>query len=83
MTAPATVTAFVNEYPVRVAAGVSALEAVAAVDPELAAGVRSGAARLTDGRGIPLDPATAVFAGAILRAVVSARGGRNEADAHA
>lgn len=73
---------FVNESPVRVAAGVTALEAVIAVDPDLAAKLRSGAAVLSDGRGIRLDPETPLFDGAILRAVVSARQPRDEADAH-
>jgi hypothetical protein len=60
----AAVLVFVNERPVRVAAGADALAAVAA-------------------RGIPLAPATPVFAGAIFRCVVSARRPRDEADAHA
>ena len=64
---------FVNEQPVHVEPGVTAAEAIAALDPELAGKVRKGAALLSDGRGIPLDPATKVYAGAILRAAVSAR----------
>ena len=76
---------FVNERPVRVAAGARALEAVTAFDPDLAARLSAGEAYLTDGRGIRLEPETPVFPGAILRVVVSARSAAQgkEADAHA
>jgi hypothetical protein len=73
---------FVNESPVRVGAGVTALEAVIALDPDLAARLGSGGGYLTDGRGIRLAPESPVFPGAILRVVVSARQPRDEADAH-
>ena len=76
---------FVNERPVRIAAGAQAREAVAALDPALAQRLSAGEAYLTDGRGIRLESDSPVFAGAILRVVVSARSttqGR-EADAHA
>jgi hypothetical protein len=43
--------------------------------------VRDGTARVTDGRGIALDPDAAVYAGAILRVVVSARRRGEEPDA--
>jgi hypothetical protein len=79
----AAVLVFVNERPVRVAAGADALAAVAALDPALGRQLAAGAAQLSDGRGIPLAPATPVFAGAIFRCVVSARRPRDEADAHA
>jgi hypothetical protein len=54
------------------------------MDPALADRLRDGAAYVTDGRGIRLPPGEAVNAGAIVRVVVSARGGepRDEADAH-
>ena len=73
---------FVNESPVKVASGVTALEAVGVFDTELAEKVRRGAALLSDGRGIRLVPETPLFPGAILRVVVSARQPRDEADAH-
>ena len=75
--------AFINDRPVRVTPGATAADAVAAFDSALAARLRDGAAYLTDGRGIRLDPATPVVAGAIFRVVVSARASRDEADAHA
>jgi hypothetical protein len=50
-------------------------------DPELGRAVRDGTARVTDGRGIALDPDAAVYPGAILRVVVSARRRGEEPDA--
>jgi hypothetical protein len=81
MSAPVLV--FVNDQAVRVAPGVPAVEAVAAHDPALSERLRTGAAYLTDGRGIRLAAGSPVFAGAILRVVVSARSRPDEADAHA
>lgn len=72
---------FVNDRVVRMAAECVLADAVAAVDAELARAVREGSARVTDGRGIALDPGTAVYPGAILRVVVSARR-REDTDAH-
>lgn len=66
--------AFVNERPVSVPAGATALAAVQALDPDLAGRVATGGAYLTDGRGIRLPPDSVVAAGAILRVVVPARG---------
>lgn len=64
---------FVDERPRSVATGASVREAVAGDDPELAAALAQGRAYVTDGVGRPLDPATTVFPGAILRVVRSAR----------
>jgi hypothetical protein len=64
---------FVNDRPVAAPAGATAAEAVALADPALAGALRDGRAFLTDGRGIRLDPAAGLHAGAILRVVVSAR----------
>jgi hypothetical protein len=66
-------TAFVNECPVRVPAGTDALGAVRAADPGLAEKVLTGAAYLTDGRGIPCAQADVLAPGAILRVIVPAR----------
>lgn len=74
---------FVNDRPLRLPPGASALDAVVAFDAALGRQLAAGAAQLSDGRGIPLAPATPVFAGAIFRCVVSARRPRDEADAHA
>ena len=66
---------FVNEQPVRVVAGGTALQAVAAMDQDLADRLAAGDAYVTDGRGIRLTPEDALSAGAILRVIVSARRG--------
>lgn len=42
-------------------------------DPAWTEALASGRALVTDGRGLPLDPATPVSAGMIVRAVISAR----------
>lgn len=73
---------FVNDTAVRVAAASSVAQAIAVYDEGLAAALETGTARVTDGRGIALDPAAPVYSGAILRVIVSARPGGNEADAH-
>ena len=78
-----TIPVFVNDRAVRVAAGSSITAAVTAVDAELGRVLAEGGARLTDGRGIALDPAAPVYPGAILRVAVSARKQAAEADADA
>lgn len=65
-----------NERPISVSAGITVREAVAGNDPELAAALQDGRAYVTDGVGRPIDTATTVFPGAILRVVRSARTGR-------
>lgn len=64
---------FVNERPLALPPGADVLAAVRAFDPELAADVARGAAYVTDGRGIEIGGAVPLAAGAILRAVRSAR----------
>lgn len=64
---------FVNERPVKVAAGGTALQAVASLDPSLADRLAAGEAYVTDGRGIRLAPEDILSAGAILRVIISAR----------
>jgi hypothetical protein len=73
---------FVNDRAVRLAPTSVLADAIAACDPELARAVREGTARVTDGRGIALDPGAAVYPGAILRVVVSARRCGEDTDAH-
>ena len=73
---------FVNDRAVRMAAECVLSDAIAAADPELGRAVREGTARVTDGRGIALDPGAPVYSGAILRVVVSARRRSEETDAH-
>jgi len=70
-----TIRAFVNEQPVTVRAGAPAREAVAALDPALAARLDAGEAYLTDARGIRCEPGAPLGPGAILRVVVPARRG--------
>ena len=73
---------FVDAHPVEVEAGAAARDAVAACDPALVPRLADGTAYLTDGRGIRLDPASAVAAGAIIRVVRSARrAAESDADA--
>jgi hypothetical protein len=67
---------FVNEQPVTVPGGAAVRDAVAALDSELAAAIALGGAYVTDGVGRPIDAATPVESGAILRVVRSARRGQ-------
>ena len=80
MTVPVLV--FVNEQPVRVPAEARMADAVRAMDEALATKLAEGAAQLTDGRGIALEPTAAVFPGAIVRVVVRARPRSTESNAH-
>jgi hypothetical protein len=75
-----TIRVFVNANAVDLPAGADASEAVRAFDPEMQASVARGAAYVTDGRGIEVDPADPLTNGAILRVVVRARRGA-DADA--
>ncbi|MDE3052337.1 MAG: hypothetical protein KGL38_14885 [Gemmatimonadota bacterium] len=61
--------AFVNAAPVAVPRGATALDAVRAWKPAEADAVAAGARAITDSRGLPLDPAAPLQAGAILRTV--------------
>ena len=72
---------FINDRLVRLAAGGTVADAVAACEDETARQFRAGAATVTDGRGIRLAPDTPIHAGAILRVIVTARRARDEADA--
>ena len=74
---------FVNEQPVRVPPEAKMADAVRAIDEGLATKLAEGAAQLTDGRGIALEPTATVFPGAIVRVVVSARARSPESNAHA
>ena len=73
---------FVNDRAVQIKAECVLADAIAAADAELARAVEEGTARVTDGRGIALDPGAVVYPGAILRVVVSARRRGDEADDH-
>jgi hypothetical protein len=73
---------FIDDQGVSVAPGTTMLAAVAGHDPARAERIQSGVAYLTDGRGIRLDAGAAVYQGAIVRIVISARASREESDAH-
>ena len=75
-----TIRVFVNTTALNLPAGADVGQAVHALDPELAASVERGAAYVTDGRGIEVDPAASLASGSILRVVVRARRGA-DADA--
>ena len=75
------VTVFINERAFRVRPGLPAAEALAQFDPGLREELRSGAAYLTDGRGIRIGGEVPLSGGAIIRVVRSTRGPRAEADA--
>jgi hypothetical protein len=72
---------FVNAGRVDLPAGANVVDAVRAADPSLVDKISSGAAYVTDGRGIEIDPSTLLESGAILRVVVRARARSADADA--
>jgi hypothetical protein len=71
---------FVNATPLDLSIGAKVAEAVAAYDPGLLPNLVSGAAYVTDGRGIEIDADSSLSSGAILRVVIRARRG-TDADA--
>lgn len=60
---------FVNAVGVDVPAGATALDAVRAWDPAAANEVDAGRRLITDSRGLPIDAASPMSAGSILRLV--------------
>lgn len=80
MTDATSVRVYVNGRGVDVAGGAPALDAVRAWDAQVAEEITAGRRALADSRGLPLDPATPVFSGLIMR-VVTNRAGRGEAGA--
>jgi hypothetical protein len=69
MTAPDSLRVFVDAKGVDVAPGSTALDAVDALDRATADAVRSGEKIVTDSRGLPIDAATPMQSGAILRLI--------------
>ena len=63
------VTVFINEKLFRVRPGLSAVEAVALLDPAVPDALSRGAAYLTDARGIRLPSDTPVHDGTIIRVI--------------
>ena len=75
-----TIRVFVNATGIELPGGARVSEAVAAYDPGLFSSVTSGAAYVTDGRGIEIEGDAPLTSGAILRVVVRSRRG-TDADA--
>ncbi len=71
---------FVNERAVSLSPGATVLDAVAALDPALAARVSRGEAYVTDARALRVTGDQPLAAGAILRVIVSSRAA-DDADA--
>lgn len=68
-----TIRVFINTSAVDLPAGADVSQAVRAFDAALEASIAQGAAFVTDGRGIEIDPASRLASGAILRVIVRAR----------
>jgi hypothetical protein len=66
-----TIRVFVNANGVDVAHGASALDAVRAWDAAAADEVTDGARIITDSRGLPIDGATTMNSGSILRLIAN------------
>ena len=64
---PPMVRAYVNETGVSVPRGATALDAVRAWSASAADAVRDGTQRITDSRGLPLEPDAPAHGGAIYR----------------
>lgn len=74
-----TIRVFVNAGALDLPVGADVGQAVRAFDPALERQLASGAAYVTDGRGIEVAPASRLANGAILRVVVRARRRGSEA----
>lgn len=68
-----TIRVFVNARALDLPAGADVDQAVRTYDPVLAGRLEAGAAFVTDGRGIEMDPAATLASGAILRVALRAR----------
>jgi hypothetical protein len=62
---------YVNGKGVSVDPGATALDAVRLADPSVAARIDAGDKALTDSRGLPVEPHSRVYGGAIFRIVSS------------
>jgi hypothetical protein len=69
---------FVNASGVDVPAGATALDAVRAFDEGMARDVDDAKRLITDSRGLPIDPATPMSGGSILRLVMNRAGTRDQ-----
>jgi hypothetical protein len=66
---------YVNGEPVDVAPGTTAIDAIGEWDPAATAQIHAGTRMIVDNRGLPAQPDSPVYGGAIFR-VVSGRQGR-------
>lgn len=73
-------TVFVSGKTVRVPAGSTVIDAVAAADADAAAAIREGTRGVVDSRGLGVAPETPLTGGFVMR-VVSARAARDGSDA--
>ena len=69
---PEALRVFVGGRGYDVPSGATALDAIRFADATLAEAVAAGSKRITDSRGLPVEPNTATYAGAIYR-IVGAR----------
>jgi len=69
MTRPEVLRVFIDARGVDVPPGATAIDAVEALDPSVAAAVRGGEKLLTDSRGLPIDGGTELQSGAIFRII--------------
>jgi hypothetical protein len=76
-----TIRVFVNAGILDLPAGAAVADAIRSSDPTLLDKIVAGAAYVTDGRGIEIDPSAQLTSGAILRVVVRARARSSDADA--
>ncbi len=74
-----TVRIYINSKGVEVPASATALDAVAVWDAAEAGAIESGERMITDSRGLPADPGSAVHNGAIFR-IVRARASTGDAE---
>jgi hypothetical protein len=75
----ATVRVYINTHGIDIPASSTALEAIEAWNAGEAGAIRNGDRMITDSRGLPADPASAVHNGAIFR-VVRARSAAPDED---
>jgi hypothetical protein len=69
ISSPPDIRVFVNEQGVTIPRESTALDAVRAYSAERATDIADGRSRITDSRGLPLEPNTAISGGAIMRVV--------------
>jgi len=74
----ATVRVYINTHGIDIPSSSTALEAVEAWNTGEASAIRNGERTITDSRGLPADPASAVHNGAIFRVVRARNAGPDD-----